>query len=74
MAVGSGGALLLRAAERSIRVASEVGGVGLLIDAKNERAARWYASYGALALFDAPLSLLLPFAVAVDALKRGAAR
>jgi GNAT superfamily N-acetyltransferase len=71
---GLGGALLLRAAERSIRVASEVGGVGLLIDAKNERAARWYASYGALALFDAPLSLLLPFAVAVDALKRGAAR
>src|SRR5580704_4228245 len=34
---GLGGALLLRAAERCIRVADEVGGVGLLIDAKNER-------------------------------------
>jgi GNAT superfamily N-acetyltransferase len=67
---GLGGALLLRAAERSIRVASEVGGVGLLVDAKNERVARWYAGYGALALLDAPLSLVLPLAVAADALKR----
>jgi hypothetical protein len=38
---GLGGALLLRAADRSIRVASEVGGVALLIDAKNGRAAQW---------------------------------
>jgi GNAT superfamily N-acetyltransferase len=68
---GLGGALLLRAAERCIRVAHEVGGVALLIDAKNDRAARWYESYGALRLDDAPLSLVLPLAVAVDALKRG---
>ena len=68
---GLGGALLLRAADRCIRVASEVGGVALLIDAKNDRAARWYAGYGAVALLDAPLSLVLPFAVAVDAWKRG---
>ncbi len=69
---GLGGALLLRAAERCIRVAQEVGGVALLIDAKSDRAARWYESYGALALDDAPLSLVLPLAVAADALKRGA--
>jgi GNAT superfamily N-acetyltransferase len=68
---GLGGALLLRAADRCMRVATEVGGVGLLIDAKNDRAAQWYAGYGAVALLDAPLSLVLPFAVAVDALKRG---
>lgn len=68
---GLGGALLLRAADRCIRAASEVGGVALLIDAKNDRAAQWYAGYGAVALLDAPLSLLLPFAVAADALKRG---
>ena len=68
---GLGGALLLRAAHRCIRVADDVGGVALLIDAKNERAARWYQSYGALALDDAPLSLVLPLAVAADALKRG---
>jgi hypothetical protein len=30
----------VRAADRCIRVADDVGGVALLIDAKNERAAR----------------------------------
>jgi len=68
---GLGGALLLRAADRCIRVATEVGGVALLIDAKNGQAAQWYAGYGALALLDAPLSLVLPLAVAADALRRG---
>jgi GNAT superfamily N-acetyltransferase len=68
---GLGGALLLRAADRCIRVAQEVGGVALLIDAKTDRAARWYESYGALRLDDAPLSLVLPLTVAADALKRG---
>jgi len=68
---GLGGALLLRAADRCIRVAQDVGGVDLLIDAKNERAARWYESYGALPMLDASLSLVLPLAVAADALKRG---
>ena len=33
--------------------------------------ARWYESYGALALKDAPLSLVLPLATAADAIKRG---
>ena len=45
----------------------------VLVDAKNDRVAQWYAGYGALALLDAPLSLVLPLAVAADALKRGAA-
>ncbi len=67
---GLGGSLLLRAAERCICVAQEVGGVALLIDAKNERAAQWYANYGAARLLDAPLSLVLPFAIVLDALKR----
>jgi len=68
---GLGGALLLRAASRCLRVAEDVGGVALLIDAKSARAARWYQSYGALALDDAPLSLVLPLAVAADAIRRG---
>lgn len=67
---GLGGALLLRAAHRCLRVAEDVGGVALLIDAKNDRAAHWYQGYGALALEDAPLSLVLPLAVAADATKR----
>ena len=51
--------------------AMAVGGVALLIDAKNDRAARWYQSYGALALDDAPLSLVLPLATVAGALERG---
>jgi hypothetical protein len=43
----------------------------LLIDAKNDQTARWYASYGAVPLLDAPLSLVLPLATAAGALKRG---
>lgn len=68
---GLGAALILRACARCIRVAEEVGGVALLIDAKDERAARWYAAHGAVTLLDAPLSLVLPLAVAADAFKRG---
>jgi hypothetical protein len=49
--------------------ATEVGGVALLIDAKNQRAANWYASYGAVPLADAPLSLLLPLATVQTALE-----
>ncbi|MGD0903952.1 MAG: GNAT family N-acetyltransferase [Terracidiphilus sp.] len=57
---GLGGQLLLAAGRRCLRAAAEVGGVALLIDAKNERVAKWYASYGAVPLLDAPLILLLP--------------
>src|SRR5262249_22803260 len=51
---GLGGQLLLAAGRRCLRAASEVGGVAVLIDAKNEGAAGWYAGYGAMALADAP--------------------
>jgi hypothetical protein len=68
---GLGGRLLLRAAERCMTAAQEVGGVALLIDAKSDRAAQWYESYGAARLLDAPLSLVLPFAMAIKALKQG---
>jgi GNAT superfamily N-acetyltransferase len=66
---GLGGQLLLAAGRRCLRVAAEVGGTVLLIDAKNEQVATWYASYGALPLLDAPLSLLLPLEVIAAALK-----
>lgn len=58
---GLGGQLLLAAGRRCLLVATQAGGVALLIDARNERVAHWYASYGAISLLDAPLSLLLPF-------------
>ena len=58
---GLGGQLLLAAGRRCLLVATQTGGVALLIDAKNEQVATWYASFGAASLLDAPLSLLLPF-------------
>ncbi len=58
---GLGGQLLLSAGRRCSQVAADAGGVALLIDAKNQRVAKWYAGYGAVPLLDAPLSLLLPF-------------
>jgi hypothetical protein len=59
----------LAAGRRCLLAATEVGGVALLIDAKNERAAKWYSSYGAIPLADAPLSLLLPLATVQKALE-----
>lgn len=65
---GLGGQLLLAAGSRCIRAASEVGGVALLIDAKNSRVADWYGRFGAEPLLDNPLSLVLPFATLRQAL------
>ncbi|MGC4106738.1 MAG: hypothetical protein QM753_10370 [Thermomicrobiales bacterium] len=67
---GLGGQLLAAAALRCLRVASEVGGVLLVIDAKNERAASWYASYGAEPLRDRPLTLVMPLATFTDDLRK----
>jgi hypothetical protein len=47
----------------------EVGGIALLVDAKNEGVAGWYAGYGALPLLHAPLSLLLPLATSPNGLE-----
>lgn len=58
--MGLGGQLLAAAALRCLRAAQEVGGVLLLIDAKNERAATWYSGFGAEPLADQPLTLVIP--------------
>jgi hypothetical protein len=50
--------------------AAEVGGVVLVIDAKSETVAEWYASYGAVPLAEAPLTLVLPLATVEAALKK----
>ena len=65
---GLGGDLLLAVGERALRVAAEVGGVALAIDAKDTGAAEWYARFGALALLDDPLKLILPLSVIAAAL------
>jgi GNAT superfamily N-acetyltransferase len=65
---GLGGILLMAAGRRCLRAAVEVGGVMLVIDAKNDRAARWYQSYGAIPLVDTPGCLVLPLATIRQAL------
>ena len=66
---GLGGELLLAAGMRSLAVAAEVGGVALAIDAKDERAAKWYQKFGALQLLDDPLKLVLPLDTIAATLK-----
>lgn len=66
---GIGGQLLLAAGRRCLLASAEVGGVALLIDAKNEKIAGWYAGYGAVPMLDAPLTLLLPLKTIEVALK-----
>lgn len=60
---GLGGGLLSAAILRCLRLADAGGGILLIIDAKNERAARWYAGYGAEPLRDKPLSLIMPLTI-----------
>lgn len=56
---GIGTDLLFEAAQITRRAAEAVGGVGLLIDAKDQGLARWYAERGARPLEDQPLTLIL---------------
>jgi GNAT superfamily N-acetyltransferase len=65
---GLGGELLLAAGSRALAAAADVGGVAIAIDAKDERAAAWYRRWGALALLDDPLTLVLPLAVVSEAI------
>ncbi len=67
---GIGGQLLLAAGRRCLLAAAEVGGVLLVIDAKNEKLAGWYASRGALPLLDDPLCLVFALATIETALKK----
>lgn len=66
---GLGGELLVAAARRCIRVSAQVGGTLLFIDAKDERAAEWYMSYGAIPIPKAPMTLVLPYTVFATAMK-----
>lgn len=67
---GLGGQLLASAARRCMRASQEVGGTAMMIDAKDEKVARWYNSFGAVPLNDAPLSLLLPYSLLIAALRK----
>ena len=59
---GLGGQLLVAAALRCLRLVGEGGGILLTIDAKSERAATRYASFGAESLQEKPLTLVMSLA------------
>jgi GNAT superfamily N-acetyltransferase len=65
-----GGELLVAAARRCIQVSTQVGGSLLLLDAKDEHAAVWYKSYGAHEIPRLPLSLVLPYSIFIDTMRR----
>jgi hypothetical protein len=52
---------------RALSVATQIGGVALAIDAKDDRAASWYERFGASRLLDDPLKLILPLGTIADA-------
>ena len=64
--------MLFAAGERALAVAAEVGGIALVIDAKEDQAARWYERFGALSLLDDPLTLVLPLGAIAEAIKLSA--
>lgn len=60
---GLGRILLGLAVERCLQARKQVAAFALLVDAKDEQAAQFYAHYGFTALQDAPLNLYLPLGV-----------
>lgn len=66
---GLGGQLLAAAGRRCLRAAANVGGVILIIDAKNDHAANWYAAYGAVPLANTPLTLVMSLVTFAAGLK-----
>jgi GNAT superfamily N-acetyltransferase len=55
--------LLMAAGQRCLRASAEIGGTILIVDAKDERAAGWYARFGALPLVDSGVrGLVFPLA------------
>lgn len=67
---GLDGQLVSAASRRYMKPSQEVGGKAMMIDAKDEKVARWYASYGAVALIDAPHSMLLPYSLLIAAVRK----
>ncbi len=55
-----GGLLLVDIFQRSLKIAQDIGVIGFLVDAINEKAKSFYLRYGFTPLIDSPLSLFLP--------------
>jgi len=59
---GLGELLLADALQRCLRVSTEIGMIGVIVDAKDEHARGWYERYEFERLPDSPLTLWLPTA------------
>ena len=59
---GLGELLLADALQRCLRLSAEIGMIGVVVDAKDERARAWYQRYEFERLPDAPFTLWLPTA------------
>lgn len=59
---GLGELLLADALQRCLRLAAEIGMIGVVVDAKDESARKWYQRYEFERLPDFPLTLWLPTA------------
>lgn len=59
---GHGEYLLAHALDRAARVAREIGGYAVFVDAKDETAAAFYRKYGFTPFPDNPFILFMPFA------------
>lgn len=57
---GLGELLLADALQRCLRLSSEIGMLGVIVDAKDEAARGWYERYEFVRLPDTPLTLWLP--------------
>ena len=60
---GLGERLLMDALQRCARLADNIGMIGVIVDAKHERARQWYERYEFERFPDVPLTLWLPIAV-----------
>lgn len=64
---GIGEALLMNALCRALQISEEIGAVGLVVDAKHEKAKAFYQKYGFVELATKPLTLLVLMATVKNA-------
>ncbi len=72
--LGVGEILIGLAVGRCLQARSQVGAYAILVDAKNEKAKRFYEKYGFVPFVDSPMSMYLPLDVANSNLDKGSNR
>lgn len=64
-----GEVLLMNALARCARIASEIGTVGVVVDAKHQQAQRFYLKYGFTPYTTQPLTLFIPMQTVMQSLR-----